>query len=183
LDEALNEKIFAVETKDRQIKATEREIAQLGKEIEKYKAKLKRQEKLLGDLLRVMQENHGNSIKWVEVILGAKNVGDLVSRVMAGKSISKQDDKMITDYHTQKKLADSQQEVKDKKAQLDVEKQELKRQQAELESQLKERNKRLKELRKKKEKFETQLMEAKEVQQILIAQEKAIAAEKAPRER
>jgi len=184
LDEALNEKIFAVETKDRQIKATEREIVQLGKEIEKYKAKLKRQEKLLGDRLRVMQENDGNSIKWEEVIFGAKNVGDLVSRVMAGKSISKQDDKMITDYqNTQKQLADAQQEVKDKKAQLVVEKQELKRQQAELESQLKERNKRLKELRKKKEKFETQLMDAKEVQQILIAQEKAIAAEKAARER
>ncbi len=184
LDEALNEKIFAVETKDRQIKATEREIVQLGKEIDKYKAKLKRQEKLLGDRLRVMQENDGNSIKWEEVIFGAKNVGDLVSRVMAGKSISKQDDKMITDYqNTQKKLANAQQKVKDKKAQLVVEKQELKRQQAELESQLKERNKRLKELRKKKEKFETQLMDAKEVQQILIAQEKAIAAEKAARER
>lgn len=184
LDEALNEKIFAVETKDRQIKATEREIVELGKEIEKYKAKLKRQEKLLGDRLRVMQENDGNSIKWEEVIFGAKNVGDLVSRVMAGKSISKQDDKMITDYqNTQKQLADAQQEVKEKKAQLVVEKQELKRQQADLESQLKERNKRLKELRKKKEKFETQLMDAKEVQQILIAQEKAIAAEKAARER
>ncbi|WP_294743557.1 murein hydrolase activator EnvC [uncultured Exiguobacterium sp.] len=184
LDEALNEKIFAVETKDRQIKATEREIVQLGKEIDKYKAKLKRQEKLLGDRLRVMQENDGNSIKWEEVIFGAKNVGDLVSRVMAGKSISKQDDKMITDYqNTQKKLANAQQKVKDKKAQLVVEKQELKRQQAELESQLKTRNKRLKELRKKKEKFETQLMDAKEVQQILIAQEKAIAAEKAARER
>jgi len=184
LDEALNEKIFAVETKDRQIKATEREIVELGKEIEKYKAKLKRQEKLLGDRLRVMQENDGNSIKWEEVIFGAKNVGDLVSRVMAGKSISKQDDKMITDYqNTQKQLADAQQEVKEKKAQLIVEKQELKRQQADLESQLKERNKRLKELRKKKEKFETQLMDAKEVQQILIAQEKAIAAEKAARER
>ncbi|WP_323679927.1 murein hydrolase activator EnvC family protein [Exiguobacterium indicum] len=184
LDEALNEKIFAVETKDRQIKATEREIVELGKEIEKYKAKLKRQEKLLGDRLRVMQENDGNSIKWEEVIFGAKNVGDLVSRVMAGKSISKQDDKMITDYqNTQKQLADAQQEVKEKKAQLVVEKKELKRQQADLESQLKERNKRLKELRKKKEKFETQLMDAKEVQQILIAQEKAIAAEKAARER
>ncbi|HCD59391.1 MULTISPECIES: murein hydrolase activator EnvC family protein [Exiguobacterium] len=184
LDEALNEKIFAVETKDRQIKATEREIVELGKEIEKYKAKLKRQEKLLGDRLRVMQENDGNSIKWEEVIFGSKNVGDLVSRVMAGKSISKQDDKMITDYqNTQKQLADAQQKVKEKKAQLVVEKQELKRQQADLESQLKERNKRLKELRKKKEKFETQLMDAKEVQQILIAQEKAIAAEKAARER
>ncbi|WP_214725324.1 murein hydrolase activator EnvC [Exiguobacterium sp. s143] len=184
LDEALNEKIFAVETKDRQIKATEREIVELGKEIEKYKAKLKRQEKLLGDRLRVMQENDGNSIKWEEVIFGAKNVGDLVSRVMAGKSISKQDDKMITDYqNTQKQLANAQQEVKEKKAQLVVEKKELKRQQADLESQLKERNKRLKELRKKKEKFETQLMDAKEVQQILIAQEKAIAAEKAARER
>lgn len=184
LDEALNEKIFAVETKDRQIKATEREIVELGKEIEKYKAKLKRQEKLLGDRLRVMQENDGNSIKWEEVIFGAKNVGDLVSRVMAGKSISKQDDKMITDYqNTQKQLADAQQKVKEKKAQLVVEKKELKRQQADLESQLKERNKRLKELRKKKEKFETQLMDAKEVQQILIAQEKAIAAEKAARER
>lgn len=184
LDEALNEKIFAVETKDRQIKATEREIVELGKEIEKYKAKLKRQEKLLGDRLRVMQENDGNSIKWEEVIFGSKNVGDLVSRVMAGKSISKQDDKMITDYqNTQKQLADAQQKVKEKKAQLVVEKQELKRQQVDLESQLKERNKRLKELRKKKEKFETQLMDAKEVQQILIAQEKAIAAEKAARER
>ena len=184
LDEALNEKMFAVETKDRQIKATEAEIVELGKQIEKYKAKLKRQEKLLGDRLRVMQENDGNSIKWEEVIFGSKDVGDLVSRVLAGKSISQQDDKMITDYqNTQKKLAAAQQELKDKKAKLVTEKQELKRQQAELEQQLKERNKRLKELRKQKKKFETQLMDAKEVQQILIAQEQAIAAEKAARER
>jgi len=184
LDEALNEKIFAVETKDRQIKATEAEIVELGNQIKKYKAKLKRQEKLLGDRLRVMQENDGNSIKWEEVIFGSKDVGDLVSRVLAGKSISQQDDKMITDYqNTQKKLAAAQQELKDKKAKLVTEKQELKRQQAELEQQLKERNKRLKELRKQKKKFETQLMDAKEVQQILIAQEQAIAAEKAARER
>lgn len=184
LDEALNEKIFAVETKDRQIKATEAEIVELGKQIKKYKAKLKRQEKLLGDRLRVMQENDGNSIKWEEVIFGSKDVGDLVSRVLAGKSISQQDDKMITDYqNTQKKLAAAQQELKDKKAKLVTEKQELKRQQAELEQQLKERNTRLKELRKQKKKFETQLMDAKEVQQILIAQEQAIAAEKAARER
>ncbi|MGX8178431.1 murein hydrolase activator EnvC family protein [Exiguobacterium artemiae] len=184
LDEALNEKMFAVETKDRQIKATEAEIVELGKQIEKYKAKLKKQEKLLGDRLRVMQENDGNSIKWEEVIFGSKDVGDLVSRVLAGKSISQQDDKMITDYqNTQKKLAAAQQELKDKKAKLVTEKQELKRQQQELEKQIKERNKRLKELRKQKKKFETQLMDAKEVQQILIAQEKAIAAEKAARER
>ncbi|AFS69668.1 murein hydrolase activator EnvC family protein [Exiguobacterium antarcticum] len=184
LDEALNEKMFAVEAKDRQIKATEAEIVELGKQIEKYKAKLKRQEKLLGDRLRVMQENDGNSIKWEEVIFGSKDVGDLVSRVLAGKSISQQDDKMITDYqNTQKKLARAQQQLKDKKAKLVVEKQELKRQQAELEQQIKERNKRLKELRKQKKKFETQLMDAKEVQQILIAQEQAIAAEKAARER
>ncbi len=184
LDQALNEKMFAVEAKDRQIKATEAEIVELGKQIEKYKAKLKKQEKLLGDRLRVMQENDGNSIKWEEVIFGSKDVGDLVSRVLAGKSISQQDDKMITDYqNTQKKLAAAQQELKDKKAKLVTEKQELKRQQAELEQQIKERNQRLKELRKQKKKFETQLMDAKEVQQILIAQEQAIAAEKAARER
>ncbi|ASI34520.1 MULTISPECIES: M23 family metallopeptidase [unclassified Exiguobacterium] len=184
LDEALNEKMFAVEAKDRQIKATEAEIVELGKQIEKYKAKLKRQEELLGDRLRVMQENDGNSIKWEEVIFGSKDVGDLVSRVLAGKSISQQDDKMITDYqNTQKKLANAQAELKDKKAKLVTEKKELKRQQAELEQQISERNKRIKELKKQKKKFETQLMDAKEVQQILIAQEKAIAAEKAARER
>ncbi|VWX38175.1 murein hydrolase activator EnvC family protein [Exiguobacterium oxidotolerans] len=184
LDEALNEKMFAVEAKDRQIKATEAEIVELGKQIEKYKAKLKRQEALLGDRLRVMQENDGNSIKWEEVIFGSKDVGDLVSRVLAGKSISQQDDKMITDYrNTQKKLANAQQELKDKKVKLVTEKKELKRQQAELEQQISERNKRIKELKKQKKKFETQLMDAKEVQQILIAQEKAIAAEKAARER
>ncbi|WP_214849852.1 M23 family metallopeptidase [Exiguobacterium sp. s193] len=184
LDEALNEKMFAVEAKDRQIKATEAEIVELGKQIEKYKAKLKRQEALLGDRLRVMQENDGNSIKWEEVIFGSKDVGDLVSRVLAGKSISQQDDKMITDYrNTQKKLANAQQELKDKKVKLVTEKKELKRQQAELEQQITARNKRIKELKKQKKKFETQLMDAKEVQQILIAQEKAIAAEKAARER
>ncbi|WP_114570664.1 murein hydrolase activator EnvC family protein [Exiguobacterium flavidum] len=184
IDTALNEKIFAIAAKDREIKTIEREIAELDRKIKAYQLKLKKQEALLGDRLRVMQENDGNSIKWEEVIFGSKDVGDLVSRVFAGKSIAEQDNKMIVDYRTtQEKLSNAQAEQKQKKAKLVTEKENLKAQKADLEKQLQARNEKLKELRKRKAKFETQLVSTREASQILIAQERAIAAEKAAQAR
>jgi len=184
IDAALNEKIFAIAAKDREIKTIEREIAELDRQIKAYQLKLKKQEALLGDRLRVMQENDGNSIKWEEVIFGSKDVGDLVSRVFAGKSIADQDNKMIVDYRTtQEKLSSAQAEQKQKKAKLVTEKENLKAQKADLEKQLQARNEKLKELRKRKAKFETQLVSTREASQILVAQERAIAAEKAAQAR
>ena len=126
IDAAINENIFRISEKNKQIRQLNERIIELEAEIARYEEMLKRQEELLGDRLRVLQENDGNSIKWEEVIFGSKDLGDLFSRVMAGKKIAEQDDKMISAYlETQQKLADAKATLVDKKAEQVKEKEAL----------------------------------------------------------
>jgi len=180
LDARVNEKIFQVAEKNKQIERLEVKITELEVEIKQYEAELKLKEQELGDRLRVLQENDGNSIKWEEIIFGAKNLGNLISRVRVGKEITEQDDKLITEYREmQEKLTHAKKELDEKKDERLSEKKVLEQQKAELKSEMKRRNAKLKKLRKGKTKITTQLMKAKDVQAILEAQERAIAAEKA----
>lgn len=180
IDAAINENIFRVSEKNKQIRQLNERIEELEADIIHYEEMLKRQEELLGDRLRVLQENDGNSIKWEEVIFGSKDLGDLFSRVMAGKKIAEQDDKMISAYlETQKKLADAKATLVDKKEERVKEKEALLVQKKELKQQMKERSATLKKLRQGKTKFTTKLLNAKELQATLEAQERAIAAAKA----
>ncbi|WP_214893788.1 M23 family metallopeptidase [Exiguobacterium sp. H66] len=180
IDAAINENIFRVSEKNKQIRQLNERIEELEADIIHYEEMLKRQEELLGDRLRVLQENDGNSIKWEEVIFGSKDLGDLFSRVMAGKKIAEQDDKMISAYlETQKKLADAKATLVDKKEERVKEKEALLVQKKELKQQMKARSATLKKLRQGKTKFMTKLLNAKELQATLEAQERAIAAAKA----
>ncbi|WP_214770056.1 M23 family metallopeptidase [Exiguobacterium sp. s133] len=180
IDAAINENIFRVSEKNKQIRQLNERIEELEADIIHYEEMLKRQEELLGDRLRVLQENDGNSIKWEEVIFGSKDLGDLFSRVMAGKKIAEQDDKMISAYlETQKKLADAKATLVDKKEERVKEKEALLVQKKELKQQMKARSATLKKLRQGKTKFTTKLLNAKELQATLEAQERAIAAAKA----
>ncbi len=180
IDAAINEKIFQISEKNKQIEKLNLRIYELKADIVRYEEMLKKQEELLGDRLRVFQENDGNSIKWEEVIFGSKDLGDLFSRVMAGKKIAEQDDKMISDYiATQQKLAEAKQALVEKKAEQVEEKKTLIEQKKALKVQMKERSATLKKLRKGKTKFTTELLDAKELQATLEAQERAIAAAKA----
>lgn len=180
IDAAINEKIFQVSEKNKQIEQLNVRIDELKADIVRYEEMLQKQEELLGDRLRVFQENDGNSIKWEEVIFGSKDLGDLFSRVMAGKKIAEQDDKMISDYiATQQKLAEAKQALVEKKAEQMQEKKVLIEQKKALKLQMKERSATLKKLRKGKTKFMTELLDAKELQATLEAQERAIAAAKA----
>ncbi|WP_114570665.1 murein hydrolase activator EnvC family protein [Exiguobacterium flavidum] len=180
LDARVNEKIFQVAEKNKQIEQLEKKITELEKEIRLYEEELKSKEQELGDRLRVLQENDGNSIKWEEIIFGAKDLGNLISRVMAGKKITEQDDKLITEYREmQEKLTRAKEELDEKKVERLSEKKVLEQQKAELKSEMRLRSEKLKKLRKGKTKITTQLMKAKDVQAILEAQERAIAAEKA----
>lgn len=180
IDAAINEKIFQVSEKNKQIEQLNVRIDELKADIVRYEEMLQKQEELLGDRLRVFQENDGNSIKWEEVIFGSKDLGDLFSRVIAGKKIAEQDDKMISDYiATQQKLAEAKQALVEKKAEQMQEKKVLLEQKKALKLQMKERSATLKKLRKGKTKFTTELLDAKELQATLEAQERAIAAAKA----
>lgn len=180
IDAAINENIFRISEKNKQIRQLNERITELEADIARYEEMLKRQEELLGDRLRVLQENDGNSIKWEEVIFGSKDLGDLFSRVMAGKKIAEQDDKMISAYlETQQKLADAKATLVDKKAEQVKEKEALLVQKKVLKQQMKERSATLKKLRQGKTKFTTKLLNAKELQATLEAQERAIAAAKA----
>ncbi|WP_294744401.1 murein hydrolase activator EnvC [uncultured Exiguobacterium sp.] len=180
IDAAINEKIFQVSEKNKQIEKLNLRIDELKADIVRYEEMLKKQEELLGDRLRVFQENDGNSIKWEEVIFGSKDLGDLFSRVMAGKKIAEQDDKMISDYiATQQKLAEAKQALVEKKTEQVEEKKTLIEQKKALKEQMKKRSATLKKLRKGKTKFTTELLDAKELQATLEAQERAIAAAKA----
>lgn len=87
---------------------------------------------------------------------------------------------MISDYiATQQKLAEAKQALVEKKAEQMQEKKVLLEQKKALKLQMKERSATLKKLRKGKTKFTTELLDAKELQATLEAQERAIAAAKA----
>src|SRR5690625_1843271 len=86
---------------EEEIERLEENIVQLHKDIKEKEEKIEQREELLKDRLRTLQRNGGN-IAYVDVILGAQDFGDFITRTTAVNKIMDQDKKIMEDFFEDK---------------------------------------------------------------------------------
>lgn len=110
LDDALDHNKKALKETEENIANLEDEIAGLEKNIEELQARIDHRTEILKDRISSYQKTGGN-INLLDVILGSKNFGDLVSRVSAVTKITNADQDLIDQQE-----ADQAEVVKQQKA-------------------------------------------------------------------
>src|SRR5699024_8388735 len=100
----------------KKVDGTEKKI----KDKKKEKEKIKEREKMLSSRLQSIQEN-GGEVKFIEVILGAKNFSELITRSSAVNTVM-DSDKAIMEEHLadQKALETKEEQVKSNKQSLET---------------------------------------------------------------
>ncbi|TFB24361.1 hypothetical protein E3U55_02345 [Filobacillus milosensis] len=93
-----------------EIAKLEANIVKLKKEIKETEQRIAKREEILIERLRTLQRN-GGSIKYLEVIMGAKDFGEFISRTSAVNKIMDQDQNILENH-----FADKEKLEKDKKA-------------------------------------------------------------------
>jgi len=78
------------------VSVAKEELATVTRAVSQTESKLRTQEKLIGDRLRSVQRD--GDVKYIEVLLDAKDFGDLISRFSTVSEIIKQDDGVLQTY-------------------------------------------------------------------------------------
>lgn len=86
------------------------EMDQLHKSIKETKDRIKSREALLKDRVTAVYKNGGSSVNVLEVIMGSKDFGDFLNRVVAIHNITDQDQNIINDQKADQKLLEKQQQ-------------------------------------------------------------------------
>ncbi|MET3682962.1 peptidoglycan hydrolase CwlO-like protein [Alkalibacillus flavidus] len=117
---------------ENEIEQLEAEIKQLEQEIKETKERIAEREVVLKDRLRSLQKN-GGSVRYLEVILGASDFGDFISRTTAVNKVMEQDQDILDQHAADKKhleetvaqVEETKAEVEDNKASVEQNKQEV----------------------------------------------------------
>ena len=131
VSEDLNALTAEIEAKEQEISdledAIDKKTAQVKKtkeSLEKTKQDLADREEAFENRVRAMYEN--GSVGYIEILLGSKNVSDLISNVDMVKRIYRNDQKVIKEIEEdQKQLEYKQEKLKQEKAELDAQEKEL----------------------------------------------------------
>src|SRR5699024_1687594 len=106
--------IIEIEKKETEIKKTNQEIDDLSKEIKKLKKeiealkkRIEQRKEILRDRLRALQKN-GGDIKYLEVLVGAQDMRDFISRASGVNALMDSDKKIVDE------LVKDQQALKEK---------------------------------------------------------------------
>lgn len=133
VSEELEKLTGEIETKEQEISTLEDAIDKKTKQVKKTKESLEKTKQDLADReeafenrVRAMYEN--GSVGYIEILLGSKNVADLISNVDMVKRIYRNDQKVI------KEIEEDQKQLEYKEEKLKQEKKELAEQQTELET-------------------------------------------------
>ncbi|WP_430790992.1 murein hydrolase activator EnvC family protein [Virgibacillus flavescens] len=162
IDDKLANTKSSIQAKEQEIKKTNKEIEQLKTDIIELHKSIKKREELLKDRLRTIQKN-GGDMRYIEVILGAQNFGDFVSRSSAVNTIMDQD-KNIMEVHMAEKreLEEKKNEVLNKKEALESQKQELVTLKSQLDKQIAKKEELMKQLEKEHANLEVNKEELEE---------------------
>lgn len=177
LEGSIDKTVGQIGSKKQSIEATRASIDKLKKEIAVLEKRIQERDELLKDRVRSMYES-GGAINYLDVLLGAKDFGDFLDRVFALNVIAEQD-KDILEEHKQDKLA-----VEEKKGAVESELSSLNQELKELESlkqklngQKKQKDSLLAKLKVEENHIHEDMMDLKEKNELLAAQEAAIKAE------
>lgn len=163
-----------IRDKQEQIEQRKTEIEKVKKEIILLKQQIKERDQILNQRARAMQTS-GQSINYLDVILGANSIGDLIDRVAAVTTIVNADKDIIND---QKKdqiyLEEKERGIERKLAELEKFRNELQVMKKKLDQQKLQKTEIMNELWQQKQKIEKDKLSLGEEQAILYAQESAI---------
>ncbi|MBN8210692.1 peptidoglycan DD-metalloendopeptidase family protein [Bacillus sp. NTK071] len=178
LDKEVAETDDKISTKENEIQKTNEQIDELKEEIAVLEDRIAERDKLLKDRVRSMQQNGGGTVDYMEVLLGSKDFGDLVERVLALNTIADQDKKILEEHKADKLAVEEKKaEVEDKLASLQDKKAELEELKKELDAKKAEKDKLMKSLEEEEGELHNHMMDLNESAELLEAQEKAVQQE------
>jgi peptidoglycan hydrolase CwlO-like protein len=177
----IDNKIYELEQNIKE-KSTEKEdiilsIDSLKKSIAIIEKRIETRDKLLKNRVSAMYED-GGVIQYLDVLLGSKDFGDFLDRIIALNLIAEQDREIIEEHKLdQRNLKLEKQKVDSKLSQLEVTLTEMKTLEEQLSAQRDEKNRILAELKIEEGKINNYLIELDEKNKLLANQESAIKAE------
>ncbi|TSB48324.1 murein hydrolase activator EnvC family protein [Alkalicoccobacillus porphyridii] len=166
-----------ISEKEAEIAEVEAHIEQLKEEIIELEERIAERDELLKDRANTMYKS-GGEVNYLEVILGAKDFGDLLDRVNALSTIATQD-KSILDAHVadHEALEAAKAEVEQELSNLEGHLKDLEDLKADLEVQRSEKDNKRGDLQHKEDELEAELGEIENEDQILSQQEAAFEQE------
>ncbi|MBM0066125.1 murein hydrolase activator EnvC family protein [Alkalicoccobacillus gibsonii] len=166
-----------ISSKEDEIAEVEAHIEKLKEEIKELEERIAERDELLKDRAKNMYQS-GGEVNYLEVILGAKDFGDLLDRMNALSTIANQD-KSILDAHIQdhEDLEAAKAEVEDELSKLEGHLADLETLKADLEKQRAEKDSKRGDLQSKEETLEAELGEIENEDEILAQQEAAFESE------
>ncbi|MBY0121233.1 murein hydrolase activator EnvC [Bacillus sp. S/N-304-OC-R1] len=177
LDFAVADTNTQIREKEAQIEEAKTEIQKLQEEIAILKDQIQKRDELLKERVRSIQEN-GGVISYLDVLLGAQNFGDFITRVSAVTTFMQADRDLLRTHQEDKAVLDQKEaEMKKQLDDLNQKKAQLEEMKKKLQVQVAEKNKLLAHLNAQEEKMHEELHELEDQEAILAAQEKAIKRE------
>jgi peptidoglycan hydrolase CwlO-like protein len=166
-----------IREKDKEIDSAKKRIEELVEEIQILETRIAERDELLKNRVRSMYVN-GGSVNYLEVVLGAKNFGDLINRISALSTIAQQDRNILEAHHNDKLMVE---EVKGAMEQelisLEGKLADLESLKKQLNSQRKEKDRLMTEHKQQEGELHAELGELENADQILAAQERAMKQE------
>ncbi|PYZ95828.1 peptidase M23 [Alteribacter lacisalsi] len=177
LDERTQRTNREIEEKHTEIDQTKERIEELREEIEELHERIAERDELLKDRVNSMYRN-GGSVNYLEVLLGSQSFGDLIERINALSTISRQD-RNILEQHIEDKqdLEQAKIEIEAELTALEEQMNELESLRADLEKQTEEKDRLAGELEEKGANLKEAILSLEEEQDILAAQEAAAKQE------
>lgn len=178
---SISEKTKEVDRTNERIEKLEQDIRKLNTEISELRTRIQKREEILKNRLQAIQEN-GGDIRYLEVLMGARSIGDFISRSSSVNVIMDQDQNILKELDADKKaqeakkasIEEKRKEVVRKKAVLEEKKQELESLKEDLDSQKSAKDKVMNKLKKEHKHLESYKVSLEDEQEILAAQEKAV---------
>ncbi|GAA0499034.1 M23 family metallopeptidase [Salinibacillus aidingensis] len=173
IDQEVAETQKNIENTEQEISQTEIEIKKLKENIKETEKRIAERDELLKNRLRTMQQN-GGSVSYLEVLLGAQDFGDFLTRTNAVSKIMDSDKKILEEQKAEKEqLEKDKAEVEKKKEELVAKKDELESAKAKLDRQKEEKAALVAKLKEEEKELHKHKMSLQEEQEILQKQQEA----------
>ncbi|MDR7073112.1 murein hydrolase activator EnvC family protein [Fictibacillus barbaricus] len=177
LDKLSSQTDDQITKKQTDISNTQAEIQQLRIEITAVEKRIAERDKLLKDRVNSMYES-GGAVSYLEVVLGSKDFGDFLDRVLALNLIAEQDRELLEEQKKDKELLDSKMaQVEKKLNSLQVAMKDLQKLQQQLEAQRAEKDRLMKSLQKEQGDIEAEMHKVENEGELLKQQEEAFKKE------
>ncbi|WP_286676017.1 murein hydrolase activator EnvC family protein [Peribacillus frigoritolerans] len=156
---------------------TQQKIKELKLQIAELKERIKKRNAILKEKALALQES-GGEVEYIEVLLGAKDFSDFVSRVSAVSTMAEADKEILKAHEEDKKtLEESETELNNELKNLETGLADLESLKQELEVQIAKKNKLINQVKERQQDTEASIYELEDEATFLKEQESAIQSE------